>query len=356
MDFNTFFLRLMCISGRKLPSIRHLSLDPTESVNVEEVFYSLDLLPKQKAEFWQCDERLLENALQWLCDPLNTLITYLDPRYPPLLKEISSAPLALFVRGNAALLQTPQLAVVGSRQFTEYGQQVTYQFATEIAAAGITITSGLALGIDSIAHRGALEGNGATIAVLGSGINRISPRSHIPLAEKIIEQNGAIVSEFFPETQAQPTFFPRRNRIVSGLAQGVFIAEAGAKSGSLITARYALEQNRDVFALPGEILNPNSFGTNWLIQQGAFLVMQAAEILFHYDVEPKPVLSASNNTPEKTQNSLYPEIVQLLSRKPLAVDVIAKTLQQPITEIMIKLVELELAGEILRSADGVMRS
>jgi len=193
--------------------------------------------------------------LKWLAaSPQHYIIPYTSEDYPPLLLQTTSFPPLLFVQGQCAVLKEPQLAIVGSRNPTPVGLKNAHQFAFELATNHWVITSGLAIGIDGAAHQGALEGNGKTIAVAATGLDKIYPARHQRLAQHIMEQ-GAIVSEFPIGTQPKATYFPRRNRIISGLAKAVIVIEAALKSGSLITARYAIEQSRDVFAVPGSIHN-----------------------------------------------------------------------------------------------------
>jgi DNA processing protein len=201
-----------------------------------------------------------------------------DPDYPPLLKEIPDPPLVLFVKGDKKILSQRQLAIVGSRSATAAGLKNAEQFAYLLAQAGLAITSGLALGIDGAAHRGALAAKGKTIAVCGTGLNHLYPKSHRSLSEKMIEDGGALVSEFPLTMLPRPENFPRRNRIIVGLSLGVLVIEAALKSGSLITARHALEQGREVFALPGSIHNPLAQGCHHLIRQGAKLVERMDDI------------------------------------------------------------------------------
>ncbi|MEJ6774059.1 MAG: DNA-processing protein DprA, partial [Porticoccaceae bacterium] len=197
-------------------------------------------------------------------------ITSLD--YPQQLKQISSAPPLLYSLGQIDNLHLPQIAIVGSRRMTRGGENNALQWSRFLANSGFTITSGLALGVDGCAHRGALEAaNGKTVAVMATGIDSIYPQRHRQLAEQILDSGGTLVTEFHPNVKPLPTNFPRRNRIVSGLSLGVLVVEAAVKSGSLITARYALEQNREVFAIPGSIHNPQSRGCHLLIKEGAQL-------------------------------------------------------------------------------------
>ena len=201
--------------------------------------------------------------------------------YPQQLKNIYDPPLKLYVLGNKQILQEKGIAIVGSRKATEYGKKVAFQFANQLAKKGINIISGLALGIDTYAHFGALQPQftGKTIAVLGSGLDEIYPKENIELAKQIIKLGGCIISEYPLGTKPQKLNFPQRNRIISGLSKGVLIVEASEKSGSLITADFALEQGRGVFAVPGNISSKTSIGTNNLIKQGAKLVTCCEEML-----------------------------------------------------------------------------
>jgi DNA processing protein len=198
--------------------------------------------------------------------------------YPRLLEEIFDPPLVLYARGNPAALENPCVAIVGTRKPTLYGLQMAQGLASDLGGRGITVVSGLARGIDAAAHRGCLDGNGITIAVLGCGIDIVYPREHRQLTKKVLEK-GLLLSEFVPGTSPAPQNFPVRNRIISGLALGTLIVEASEYSGSLITARLAMEQNREVFALPGNLTSAQSFGPNYLIKQGAKLVQSWRDIV-----------------------------------------------------------------------------
>jgi len=200
------------------------------------------------------------------------------PGYPPLLEEIYDPPLILYARGQLEALEKPGIAIVGTRRPTVYGLQMAQGIASDLGNRGICVVSGLARGIDSAAHRGCLDGNGTTIAVLGCGIDIVYPREHRQLTQKILAQ-GLLLSEFPPGTSPSPQNFPIRNRIISGLGLGTLIVEASEYSGSLITARLAMEQNRDVFALPGNLTSPQSFGPNFLIKQGAKLVQTWRDVV-----------------------------------------------------------------------------
>lgn len=221
----------------------------------------------------------IDRQFDWMQRTHTQMQVYTAPEYPPQLREISSLPLVLFVQGNPALLHQPQLAMVGARTPTAKGREIAQHFAEVLGRAGLVITSGLALGIDGASHQGALIASAKTIAVLGCGLDTIYPQAHQGLAQEILAAGGSLVSEFLPGTLPRAQHFPRRNRIISGLSLGVLVVEAANKSGSLITARYALEQNREVFAIPGAIHNPLAKGCHQLLKQGAKLVETAQDVL-----------------------------------------------------------------------------
>lgn len=215
----------------------------------------------------------------WLARPDTHLLTPADSRYPALLREIPDPPAQLFVRGDPDTLSLPQLAIVGSRNATPSGAETAHSFAAHLAARGFCITSGLAEGIDAAAHRGAIAARGRTLAVCGTGPDIVYPRLHEQLADAIVAGGGAIVSEFAPGTPVYRGNFPRRNRLISGLAVGTLVVEAGIRSGALGTARHAMEQGREVFAIPGSIHNPVARGCHQLIRNGAKLVETADDIV-----------------------------------------------------------------------------
>jgi len=224
------------------------------------------------------DATRLDADLHWLDQPGHALIPYTSEAYPALLKQLRHAPLALFVRGNAAALQLPQLAMVGTRNPTALGRETAHAFAAHLAKHGLAITSGLAVGIDAASHEGALRADGVTIAVCAAGLDVVYPREHRQLADAICER-GALTSQFPPQTPMAKYLFPVRNRLISGLSLGTLVVEAAVHSGSLITARFAAEQGREVFAIPGSIHNTLARGCHQLIRQGAKLVESAADIL-----------------------------------------------------------------------------
>ena len=222
-------------------------------------------------------QRWLESSPPEL-SPGVTLLPISSPDYPQLLQQLHCPPPLLYVRGSVDLLSMPQLAMVGSRRRSRGGGDNARAFAAELCRCGFAITSGLALGIDGESHRGALQANGKTVAVLASGVDRIYPQRHRALAQEILDTGGTLVSEMPPDTKPLPAYFPQRNRIISGLSLGVLVVEAARKSGSLITARFAMEQGREVFAIPGSIHHPGAKGCHQLIREGATLVEEVADI------------------------------------------------------------------------------
>ena len=224
-------------------------------------------------------QRDVAKALKSIEQQQQQVISLHDARYPLLLKEIPDAPPLLFCRGDVSQLSWPQVAMVGSRRPTQNGLKLAEQFATELSQRGIAITSGLALGIDGAAHYATVKAKGITLAVLGTGLSEIYPKQNITLAEQIVANDGLLISEFLPHTPPINYHFPRRNRIISGLSLGVLVVEAALESGSLITARLAAEQNREVWAIPSSVFNPQAKGCHALIRQGATLVEEPNHIL-----------------------------------------------------------------------------
>lgn len=273
------------------------------------------------------------------------IITLDDVRYPALLKETHQPPLLLYVKGDAAVLSALQLGVVGARKSTVLANKITFSWCDQLAQAGLVITSGLALGIDGFAHQGALHTNGKTIAVLAHGLDSIYPRSHKKLADEIIEQ-GALVSEFAFNEPAKREYFPQRNRIISGLSLGILVAEAALRSGSLITARYAMEQNRDVFAIPGALSNIMAKGCHHLIKQGALLVESADDIL---QALALPLKFNCINTTLPTLSHLSPlaeNILQQLAAGALHINELMALCSEDMSQLASELTLLELDGMV----------
>jgi DNA processing protein len=271
-----------------------------------------------------------------------------DARYPARLAELHDPPERLFVRGAALeLLAGPAVALVGSRSCSPYGAQVARMLGRELASAGVVVVSGLARGIDGEAHRGALEARGPTVAVLGCGIDRDYPRSNAGLARRIVE-SGLVVSEYPPGVEPAPWRFPARNRIIAGLSKATVVVEARERSGALITADFALELGRDVFAVPGEITAALAAGTNDLLRQGAAPLLTPADVLDALGIEP----------PRRAATALSPvasELLALVAARAWTVDELVRASERTSAEVAGALVELELSG-VVAEADGVYRS
>jgi DNA processing protein len=291
---------------------------------------------------------------EWLEQPNHHVLTRHCALYPPLLTQTNSPPLLLFAIGHLEHLLNPQIAVVGSRSPTPQGLLNTNQFCKALAESGLTITSGLALGVDGQAHRATLKANGYTIAVTGTGLARVYPAVHRELAHSIAE-NGLLISECFPDEGATAGSFPKRNRIIAGLSLGTLVIEAAKKSGSLITAQIALEESREVFAIPGSIHNLLSHGCHALIRQGAKLVETCEDIL-----EELPSMAGIHhyNQIAETRPALNQETTQFLNHidyQTTSLDKIALRSQLPIESVTNKLLLLELDGWIINSAGGYSR-
>jgi DNA processing protein len=283
------------------------------------------------------------------------IIDILDPAYPPLLREIYDPPIVLYIRGKKWNADLPQLAIVGTRRPTGYGINCAERLAEDLAARGLAITSGLARGLDAAAHRGALRA-GTTYAVFGSGLDFVYPKENRKLAD-LVEQNGAVISEFPLGTPPSPQNFPIRNRIIAGLSLGVVVVEAAEYSGSLITVRLALESNREVFAVPGNITSPNSFGPHVLIRQGAKLVtgwQDVVEELPHPIRETilAPLIAQMQAAPEPQLDELQSKVWKLLSlQEPVSIDTLLSRLPLATSEVYSALLSLE-TGDYVRQLPG----
>src|SRR5262252_122870 len=281
----------------------------------------------------------VEKALRWAGGPGRSVLTLADAAYPRQLLEIPDPPPLIYVAGDAALLSAPALAVVGSRNATPQGLQNAHAFARALSEAGLTIVSGLALGVDSEAHRGGLEGRGATIAVLGTGIDIVYPQRNRSLAEEI-SSRGALVSEFPLGTGPHAGNFPRRNRLISGLARGCLVVEAALDSGSLITARLAADQGREVFAIPGSIHSPLAKGCHALLKEGAKLVESAQDVLDELHVAASTIISPQSAPAEEH------ELLNHLGHDPCNVDTLCQRSGLTPDTVSAMLLELELEGKI----------
>ncbi len=299
----------------------------------------------------QCDALLaepdpaqLDAVNAWLTQPGNSLMTLADEDYPRNLLEIADPPVALYCKGRRPLLNQPALGIVGSRNATPQGIRDAEAFALALSDAGLTIVSGLALGIDAAAHRGGLGGASSSIAVIGTGLDRIYPASNKALARQLAE-SGLIISEFALGTPPLPGHFPRRNRLISGLSRGVLVVEAAPDSGSLITARVATEQGREVFAIPGSIHSPLARGCHALIKQGAKLVESAADIL-------DELAWAQRLAPPELAAPLSDPLLAALEGAPVTLDTLAQRTGLTLEALSAKLLALELDGRIASLPGG----
>lgn len=308
----------------------------------------------------------VEASLAWRQDADTHLLTLEDPRYPPTLAALTDAPPVLYVRGPPERLREPQLAIVGSRNPTPSALETARSFARHLASCGLTITSGLAIGIDGAAHEGALRGGGPTIAVMGTGPDRIYPATHRELARRIARQ-GVLVTEFPPGIGPRAEHFPRRNRIIAALSVGTLVVEAALRSGSLITARQAAEQGREVFAIPGSIHNPLARGCHALIKEGAKLVETAADILEELTEILRPFLRHSPlpappgaGAPEPDAKAVegldqeedYRRLLAAMGHDPVAPDLLTARTGLPAQAVASMLLRLELEGQVTAIPGG----
>jgi DNA processing protein len=308
----------------------------------------------------QPDWESVEADLVWLDSPGHHLVTIDSDEYPLLLREIPDPPIILFAHGRLDILKSIQLGIVGSRNPDAAGRKLANEFARELVYAGATVTSGLALGIDGCSHQGALDAGGNTIAVTGNGLDMIYPARHKALTEKIIE-SGILVSEYPPGTKPISANFPRRNRIISGMSAGVLVIQAALRSGSLITARYAMEQGREVFAIPGSIQNPLAKGCHSLIKQGAKLVESINDIVeelgslvsvvMHENVTEKRGQKIDQG--EEALDADYKVLLDSMAYDPISIDRLIELSGLTIDSVSSMLLILELRGLVVSQAGGV---
>lgn len=298
---------------------------------------------------------LAEDALAatwaWLEYDQNRIVTLSDSEYPQALLNIADPPLLLYVKGRVELLNCTALAIVGSRHATPQGIGNAEEFARSLSEAGLCIISGMAHGIDAAAHRGALRGQGSTIAVVGTGLDRVYPAANRELAHAIAEQ-GVLISEFPLDTPPLASNFPRRNRLISGMSIGCLVVEASLQSGSLITARLALEQGRDVFAIPGSIHSPQSKGCHALIKQGAKLTEAAGDILDELaGLLAVPLHAAAPSAPQQTDSGL----MELMGFEPVSMDTLCQRSGLTVSQLSAMLLTLELEGRIATLTGGLFQ-
>lgn len=306
----------------------------------------LDKIKEAKKSF--NPEVFLDNLKK---DNIN-VYTIFDQEYPELLKQIYDPPIVLYIKGQITKADKKAIGIVGTRKMTGYGKIVTEKFANELAEQSITIVSGLARGVDTLAHRCAIASGGRTIAVLGGGLNKIFPPENKGLADKIASQFGAVISEYPPDYPALAGNFPSRNRIISGLSKGVLVTEATLDSGSLITAKSALEQNREVFAVPGQISSPYCLGPLKLIQQGAKLVIDVEDILEELGLNK---IQTKNINPSQVEGLSILEklIIESLEDEALHIDDIIRLTKTPSALLSANLIKLEISGFIKSLGGGI---
>jgi len=328
---------------------RHLFERSREGIHQETVN------PALAKRLQKIDWHAVDSDLEWLSRPGNHIIPICDRRYPFLLQQIPDPPAVIYVQGNPAILGKNQLSIVGSRNPTPGGVEIAQQFAYSLSAAELTITSGMALGIDAAGHRGALQYSGITIAVVGTGLNQIYPRCHRQLAEQILAK-GAIVSEYPPDYPPRRNQFPRRNRLISGLSLGTLVVEAGASSGSLITAHFSAQYGREVFAIPGSIHNPLARGCHKLIQEGAKLTERVDDIFVELPglaiaVPPAELNADSANAPALDNDQQ--NVLNCLAFGPLSVDAIVDQCRLTAEYATQILLALELLGHVSSAPGGL---
>lgn len=299
----------------------------------------------------QFDVHLLEEDLLWQARAgEHHLLTWADDAYPALLREIAAPPLVLYARGQIACLKKKKVAIVGTRKPSCLGEETAWQFAYGLAQREVVVVSGLALGIDAQAHRGCLAAGGSTLAVLGSGIDTIYPYRHRALAEAIAE-TGLILSEFPLKTPPNARHFPRRNRIISGLSLATLVVEASLKSGSLITAQFALEQNREVFAIPGSIYHSQAKGCHYLLQQGAMLATSVQDVLHEIHLED----SGTHKINSKALACKNQDLVKCIGFEMTTIDQLLVRSGLSLSTVLYKLAELELEGIVKAVCGGYTR-
>jgi DNA processing protein len=354
------WIRLMAVNGLYGDKMSTLAKRLMNACSIDtDVLRENGFSARHIKHFFSLSSEALDKTLNWSANANHTILTADNPEYPPSLRAIVDYPGVLFVAGDVKLLASSQIAIVGSRNHSWYGERWGRIFSDALARKGMTITSGMALGIDGVAHRAALDAEGKTIAVLGNGLFHTYPRRHASLAQRIIESGGTLVSEFPLAQPPWPANFPRRNRIISGLSLGVLVVEAALKSGSLVTARTALEQGREVYAIPGPLGSPGSEGPHWLIKQGAIPATTVEDILENVQYGKLSLpdeAEKSNYSPHTDLAALpFPELLANVGDEVTPVDVVAERAGQPVPVTVAQLLELELAGWIAAVPGGYVR-
>ncbi|NOZ52134.1 MAG: DNA-protecting protein DprA [Gammaproteobacteria bacterium] len=360
------------VGPAKLNVLMQQSIQPFDLLGPgqQTLFDHLHLNTKTRAYLRQPDWHAIDKDLKWAQQTNCFIIPVTSTHYPTQLRQIADPPTLIFVQGDPELLHYPQLAMVGSRNPTHQGQETAAEFAKHLSLAGLIITSGMALGIDTASHQGALSGSGLTIAVAGTGLDYIYPSKNKELAENIASE-GALVSEYITGTRPLKHHFPQRNRIISGLSTGTLVVEAAMQSGSLITARQAMEQGREVFAIPGSIHNPLARGCHTLIRQGAKLVETGNDVLhelapiisrhFKHPTHITPIENNKNNALSSVADTQSPDtlppqqrnLLDYIEFEPVSIDTLVERSRLTSETISSMLVALELSGHIQSSCGGL---
>lgn len=325
--------------------------------NIDEL--SSKLSGEEAIKLKNPDRSVVERDLAWAEKSGHRIITIYDADYPVLLKEIQNPPLVLFIIGDFTLLKTHQLAMVGSRNPTPIGTETAHNFAGSLARSGLVITSGFAAGIDTASHRGAVKASGKTIAVMGTGLNNLYPSHNVKLADEIVGSGGVLLSEFPLDAKAEAWHFPLRNRIISGLSLGTLVVEATVRSGSLITARLAGEQGREVFAIPGSIYNQAARGCHHLIRQGAKLVEQPQDVLEEFpkfiSLKQDVVIDIKKSQTKNKLDCEHKKLLDCMGFEVSTIDILASRINLPVSRVGVMLLELEMKGLIKSLIGGYSR-
>ncbi len=347
----------------QLSKLRGLSLREKHGLlekfgSIEQIFLSehTDIescLQRKLTARFVFEWRHSDKEYEWSIEPCNWIVNCRDKLYPKQLLQLVDPPLVLYIKGDPEVLQTPQIAIVGSRRCSPVGRKVAMQFATELAYAGLTVTSGLALGVDAAAHEGCLLGDGLTVAVEGNGLDKVYPMANAGLADKIHRQ-GCLLSELPLGSPPRKEHFPMRNRLIAALSYGVLVVEAALRSGSLITARLAVEMGKEVFVVPGSVLSPQSKGCHALIQQGALLVQSTQGVLL--ELQPQlsgylQTLEVADRLKQIDQDKEEP-LLKWIGHDPIYQDEIIRQSGLTSSRVSSILSELELKGLIARCDDG----
>lgn len=357
------WMALQCCKGLGLKKLRKLAYlcdhDFSRLQNLSQNdFIKLGVIASSLKQLQLENQSHIKNSLNWLASSsLNFILPINHPNYPKQLLEITNPPVLLYGTGNLQKLSEPQIAIVGSRSHSPAGGKFAYDTAGELVKSGWIITSGLALGIDTHSHMGTLDANGSTIAVMATGIDLVYPKRNINLAKRIIDNDGCIITEMPHGAGPKKESFPRRNRIISGLSKGVLVVEAAIKSGSLISAKYALEQNREVFAVPGSVYNINSRGCHQLIKQGAKLTEQVSDINEEFPNIVQVAVNMETIKSEKNSNLCLAtdKLLASVGFEATPIDVVAQRSGLPVKVVMSELLEYELRGLVATVSGGYIR-